>query len=72
MLVKAFQFGSGLKTLDLSLCSQINDDTIISLGQYCSNLKNLDLQVCSDITDKGMFAITQGFFFFLNIFYLKV
>ena len=49
-----------LKTLNLSLCKEVNDDTLGRIAQTTTNLEDLDLAGCSKITNGGLIFIGWG------------
>ena len=51
---------SSLKTLNLSLCKEVNDDTLGRIAQTTTNLEDLDLAGCSKITNGGLIFIGWG------------
>ncbi|XP_065200656.1 F-box/LRR-repeat protein 14-like [Planococcus citri] len=56
-------FASSIPTLlnlDLSLCKQITDKSVLKIVQSLENLENLELGGCSNVTDSGLLAIANG------------
>lgn len=49
-----------LLNLDLSLCKQITDKSVLRIVDALENLENLELGGCSNITDSGLLAIANG------------
>uniref|UniRef100_T1IYY7 Uncharacterized protein n=1 Tax=Strigamia maritima TaxID=126957 RepID=T1IYY7_STRMM len=49
-----------LVVLNLSLCKQITDESLLRLAQLCPNLEVLDLAGCDRITNTGFLLIAQG------------
>lgn len=49
-----------LQHLDLSLCKQITDKSVLRIVQSLTNLKVLELGGCSNVTDAGVMAIANG------------
>jgi len=49
-----------LVELDLSLCKQITDLSILSIVGKAPNLKSLDLGGCCNLTDRGILLISYG------------
>ena len=49
-----------LKTLNLSLCKEVNDETLGRIAQTTANLEDLDLAGCSKITNGGLLFIGWG------------
>uniref|UniRef100_T1J4F5 Uncharacterized protein n=1 Tax=Strigamia maritima TaxID=126957 RepID=T1J4F5_STRMM len=50
---------SSLVKLNLSLCKQITDETLLNLAQYCPNLEVLDLAGCDRITNSGLLFVSK-------------
>eukprot|EP01103_Thecamoeba_quadrilineata_P004811 TRINITY_DN1466_c1_g2_i1.p1 TRINITY_DN1466_c1_g2~~TRINITY_DN1466_c1_g2_i1.p1 ORF type:complete len:1680 (+),score=335.47 TRINITY_DN1466_c1_g2_i1:75-5042(+) len=49
-----------LRTLDLSWCKQLDDETVARLGCGCPNLKDLDLAWCGRITVRAVVSLSQN------------
>ena len=49
-----------LKTLNLSLCKEVNDETLGRISQTTTNLEDLDLAGCNKITNGGLLFIGWG------------
>ena len=49
-----------LQSLDLSKCTLIGDEALISLGKGCRKLRYLSLDGCDAITDRGVVALARG------------
>lgn len=48
-----------LQDLHLCECSEINDETVTSIGLNCPNLRNLSLTWCMNVHDIGIYTIIQ-------------
>ncbi|TRY79808.1 hypothetical protein TCAL_10000 [Tigriopus californicus] len=59
--VLAFSTGklNCLTSLDLSECSGIGDDGLISIAMSCSKLKRFDLNWCWELTDRGVGVVVE-------------
>lgn len=51
---------TNLRTLDLSLCSSITDQSLLSMAKHLRNLSCVGLHNCRRVTDAGFVALVAG------------
>lgn len=51
---------NSLTVLNLSMCKQITDNSLINISQHLKNLEVLDLGGCSNISNVGLLLIAEG------------
>ena len=60
MISAAEHCGAALRTIDLTNCFKLTDDTLFSIAKNCSNLAEIKLSGLFNVSDAGIRVIAEG------------